>query len=202
MLSVPEDATPTFDRCSNCGREGRTLTATNLADATGLGGRILPLRGLELEIATHVGAVTLAAGELDAAMAALQALTGAVTLDSITKTWGRSGLELTRELRKLESEPGLRASCSQELTRLCDRYDALYLTRNAVIHSFRPGRDVERLDVVKSVRSTKANPVTNSEGLFERQRLGLGELIDLFYDLDELTHQARRLFMSAVAGIG
>lgn len=161
---------------------------------------MLPLRGLEVELATHVGAVVLAAGELDAAVAALQAITGAVALDSITKTWGRSGSELTRELRKLRSDPSLSTGHSEELARICDYYDDLYKIRNAAIHSFRPGRDVERLDVVKPVKSTKGKPVMTSEGLFEQKRLGLGELVDLFYEIEDLTYRARTLFLGSAIG--
>ena len=159
---MPDDATPIFDRCPECGREGRSIDVANLTGTTGTGDRVLPLRSLELELATHVGAATLAADELDAAMSALCGLGGAVTLDEVSKTWGRSGTELICELRKLVTGPELNADRRQELRALCDRYDALYLVRNDVIHSFRPGRSTERLDVVRAMRSTKANPITTT----------------------------------------
>jgi hypothetical protein len=147
---VPDDAMPIFDRCPTCGREGRTVSVANFAGTTGTGNRVLPLRGLDLELATHVSAATIAAGGLDAAMYALRGMTGAVSLDAINRTWGRSGTEVTRELRKLITDPVLDADRCEELSDICDRYDALYLVRNKLIHSFRPGRDTERLDVVRA----------------------------------------------------
>ena len=200
--AVSDDGTPTSDRCPECGREGRTLTVANFAGALGAGNRALPLRGLELELATHVGAVTIAAGKLDAAMSALRGIAGAATLDAIAKTWGRSGTELTRELRKIISDPSLNTEWGAGLSDICDRYDSLYLIRNNLIHSFRPGRGTERLDVVRPAKSTKANPITMTSQMLEVQRLGLAELIDLYYDIDDLTHDVRNLFYCAVGIIG
>jgi len=131
-------------------------------------------------------------------MSALCGLGGAVTLDEVSKTWGRSGTELTRELRKLVTGPELNADRRQELRALCDRYDALHLVRNDLIHSFRPGRSTERLDVVRAMRSTKANPITTTSQMFEQRRLGLRELVDLYYDLDDLTHEVRNLYLRAI----
>lgn len=200
--SVPDDVTPTFDVCPICGREGRTRSVANLSGVTGAGDRVLPLRGLELEIATHVGAATIAAGELDAAMGALHVMTGTVSLDGLAKTWGRSGTALTCELRRLFADSSLNEADSKELKDVCDQYDVLYASRNRIIHSFRPGHDNERLDIVMPIKSTRARPVTTAGQMFERQRMGLGELIDLYYDLDNLTHRARALFLKSVGRLG
>ncbi len=131
-------------------------------------------------------------------MYALRGITGTVTLDAVTKTWGRSGIKLTRELRKLITDPDLDAGRRHELSDICDRYDALCPVRNDLIHWFRPGRDTERLEVVRSVKDTRANPITTTSQMFERQRLGLAELVDLYYDLDDLTHDARNLCLRGI----
>jgi hypothetical protein len=48
------------------------------------------------------------------------------------------------------------------------------------------------------VKSRRANPITTASQMFERRRMGLGELIDLYYDLDDLTHDVRDLYLRAI----
>lgn len=83
------DTTPVYDRC---GREGRSRVGPDsINNLVGSGNRALPLRGLELEIATHVGAATLKAGELDAAMVGLTAIAGPPDADGLRATWAAQG---------------------------------------------------------------------------------------------------------------
>jgi hypothetical protein len=89
----------------------------------------------------------------------------------------------------------------QEVTRLCARYDALYETRNDLIHSFRPGRGSERLDVVRAIRIKKAKPLTDTNDMTERRRLGLSELVDLFYDTEDLIRDARDCYLRMIGAI-
>lgn len=193
------DPTPTYDRCPHCGREGRAMTSVdNVASLIGADNRVLPLRELELEIASHVGAVTLKAGELDAAMGGLNAVAGSPDGDTFIATWGRSGTELTRALVKIAANADIDADVLQQVTRLCRRYDALYETRNDLIHSFRPGRGSERLDIVRAIRIKKSQPLTDTSDITQRRRLGLGELVDLYYDTDDLIHDVRDFYLRMV----
>jgi hypothetical protein len=176
-------------------------SADNFANLIGSGNRVLPLRELELEIATHVGAATLKAGELDAAMLGLNAVAGPPDTDTISPTWGRSGTELTKALLKVATKADVDADIRQEVTHLCARYDVLYETRNDLIHSFRPGHGSERLDVVRAVRIRKAEPLPDTNDLSQRRRLGLSELVDLYYDTDDLIRDARDLFLRVIGAI-
>lgn len=173
-------------------------SADNFTNLVGAGNRVLPLRGLELEIATHVGAATLKAGELDAAMGSLNAVAGPPDVHTFSATWGRSGAELTKALLKIAASATVDADVLQEMGRLCARYDALYETRNDLIHSFRPGSGSERLDVVRAIRIRKAGPLTDTSDATQRRRLGLSELVDLYYDTDDLIHDARDFYFRLI----
>lgn len=197
-----QDATPTYDRCPHCGREGRAMTsADNLNAYIGSGNRVLPIGGLEEEIATHVGAVILKAGELDAAMLGLVAIAGQPDSSTINSTWGQSGTDLTRALRKIAASADVDAGFAEEMTHLCMRYDALYKIRNDLIHSFRPGRGTERLDVIRAIRIKKGKPPTGANDMSQRRRLGLGELVDLYYAIDDLIHDARNFYFRVLGAI-
>jgi hypothetical protein len=197
------DRTPTYDSCPHCGREGRVVaSADDVTNLIGSGNRVLPLRELELEIATHVGAATLKAGELDAAMSSLIAVSGPPDPNAFSATWGRSGTELTKALLRIAASPEVDAGVLDEVTSLCARYDALYETRNDLIHSFRPGRGPERLDVVRAIRVKKNQSLNDTTSMTQRRRLGLSELVDLYYAIDDLTHDARHLYFRAIGVIG
>lgn len=191
------DHQPTYDRCPACGHEGRVVTVENIRGMVGSGHRALPLRDLELEIASHVGAVTLAAGQLDAVMSSLVGGIPTGTGAAVEKTWGHSGKDLTNQLRVLAAGDPLDADWRRDVISLCDRYDAIYLVRNDVIHSFRPGTGIEQLDVVRAPKSTRANPF-DAKRAFDVKRMGLPELVDLYYDITETTHDARNLFFRMV----
>ncbi len=172
--------------------------ADNFADLVGSDNRVLPLQELEMEIAAHVGAATLQAGELDAVMGALAVVAGPPDLCTIGATWGESGTVLTKALLKMAASAGVAPDDLEELDRLCARYDTLYEIRNDLIHSFRPGNGSERLDVVRAARIKKAKPLTDTNGMTQQRRLGLSELVDLYYDLDDLIHDARGFYFRAI----
>lgn len=176
-------------------------SADNLNGLIGSDNRVLPLDGLEEEIATHVGAATLKAGELDAAMGGLVFIAGPPDLETITSTWGQSGTQLTRELMKIAASADVDVDVADEVAQLCARYDALYEVRNDLIHSFRPGRGTERLDVVRAIRIKKGKPLTDLNDLSQRRHLGLGELVDLYYEIDDLTHDVRTFQFRVIGAI-
>ncbi|MFS0885461.1 hypothetical protein [Aeromicrobium sp. 179-A 4D2 NHS] len=194
--------TPTYDRCPYCGREGRTMVKPDsITNLVGSGNRALPLRGLELEIATHVGAATLKAGELDAAMGGLSAVAGPPDAEAFRATWGRSGTELTTALRKIAASADVDADVRQEVDRLCARYDALYGSRNDLIHSFRTGHGSDRLEVIRAIRIKKSQPLPDASDMSDRRRLGMSEIVDLYYDTNDLFHDVRDLFFRVIGAV-
>lgn len=190
-------------------RRGRPLTCPScnsfLRDPatiiTGRNNHVLPLTEAELDLAEHVGAVTIAAGALDAAVIALGGVVGGWDVDRALETWGQSGKQLTLLVRKRAEG---KSTPDQEVISILDRYDALYETRNHVIHSFSVlDEDTGRRDrALRMPRSTRRQPLSPPQAMFVERRLGISELIDLWYDIDTLTHDARRLFITRVTAGG
>lgn len=114
---------------------------------------------------------------------------------------GRSGTELTTGLRSIAASAHVDDSLRHEVERLCARYDTLYQSRNDLIHSFRPGQGTDQLDVVRAIRTKKSQPLPDASDMLERRRLGMSEIVDLYYDTDDLVHDARDLFFRAIGAI-
>lgn len=191
------------------GRSGRPLTCPScnnfLRDpatiVTGRSNQVLPLTEAELDLAEHVGAVAIAAGALDAAVSALGGVVGGWDVDRALEIWGQSGTQLTRFVRKRAEGA---STPDQEVLALLDAYDALYETRNHLIHSFRVlDEETGRHDrALRMPRSTKKQPLSPSQATLVEHRLGISELIDLWYDIDTLTHDVRGLFITRVTAGG
>jgi hypothetical protein len=191
------------------GRYGRPMTCPSCnsfvrdpaAIVTGRGNHVLPLTETELDLAEHVGAVTIAAGALDAAVIALAGVVSGWDVDRALETWGQSGTQLTRLARKRAEGT---STPDQEVLAVLDAYDALYEIRNHLIHSFRVlDEETGRHDrALRMPRSTKKQPLSPSEAAFVERTLGISELIDLWYDIDTLTHDVRKLFIARVTAGG
>lgn len=157
-------------------------------------------------VAEHIGWVVLAAASVDAV---LSAVVGAVRRDSdLLSAWGASGMTLAGKLREIK------------LHEFADRYELLYRRRNQVIHSIysEDGTPVieglatrQPLTSLKPERVGRASQIPPSvESLVSVEPLGVIELadktyvipglIDLYYDLTELEHSARALFVKIATG--
>ena len=156
---------------------------------TGTGGRVLP-SNLEYQrvLAEHIGFVVMKAAQLDGTMAALVDIIAGFHTDLKLEAWGRSGSDLTDRLRRIEG-------VAPETAGFADRYKALYEHRNQVVHSLR--MDDEDGDLTH--RMLKQNPKKPSEGIYASARVGIPELIDLWYDLNELSHEVMVLFLDFAA---
>lgn len=190
-------------------RRGRPLTCPScnalLRDAatiaTGGDNRVLPLTEAELDLAEHVGAVIIAAGALDAALIALAGVVRGWDVQHALDSWGQSGMQLSRMVRKRAE--GMPAP-DQEVFAILDAYDTLYETRNHVVHSFRVlGQETGVHDrALRMPRSTRKQPLSPSQATFVERKLGISELIDLWYAIDRLTHDIRRLVITRVTAEG
>lgn len=190
-------------------RRGRPLTCPScnalLRDpatiATGGDNRVLPLTEGELDLAEHVGAVIIAAGALDAALIGLAGVVDGWDAQYALDAWGQSGVQLSRIVRsRAEGMP----APDQEVLAVLDGYDTLYEVRNHVVHSFRV-RDHETGGhdrALRMPRSTRKQPLSTSQATFVEHRLGISELIDLWYAIDSLTHDVRRLVVTRITARG
>lgn len=169
--------------------------------ATGGDNRVLPLTEAELDLAEHVGAVIIAAGALDAALIALAGVVDGWDVQHALDAWGQSGLQLSRMVRKRVE--GMEAP-DQDVLAILDAYDTLYETRNHLVHSFRvPDQESGDHDrALRMPRGTRKLPLSPSQATFVERKLGISELIDLWYAIDELTHDVRRLFIARVTAEG
>lgn len=186
-------------------RRGRPLTCPScnalLRDPatilTGTDNQVLPLTEAELDLAEHVGAVIIAAGALDAALIALAGVLDGWDVQHALDAWGQSGTQLSGMVRNWSD--GIPVP-DQEVLAILDTYDELYEARNHVVHSFR-ALDLEtgRHDrALRMPRSTRKRPLTSSNATFVERKLGVSELIDLWYAIDSLTHEIRRLVFKRV----
>lgn len=165
---------------------------------TGRDRRLLPLTDTEIELAEHVGAVIIAAGALDAAVGALSGAIRERDPQRVLAAWGHSGSQLAEILRKQAGQAGETTSTpDHEVLTILDRYEKLYEIRNRVVHSFRVlDEGAGRLDqALQMVRGTKKQPPSPPHEMIIERSLGISELIDLWYEIDALTHDARKVFL-------
>ena len=186
-------------------RHGRPLTCPScnallrdpVAIATDGDNRVLPLTEGELDLAEHVGAVIIAAGALDAALIGLAGVVDGRDAQHALDAWGQSGMQLSRIVR---SRAEAMTAPDEKVLAVLDVYDKLYETRNHVVHSFRV-RDQETGGhdrALRMPRSTRKRPLSTSQATFVEHKLGISELIDLWYAIDSLTHDVRTLFITRV----
>jgi hypothetical protein len=74
---------------------------------------------------------------------------------------------------------------------MCDRYDELYEKRNHLVHSVRRGSgDLDQMSTATLMpRHRKGAPLTDVSSMVVERRMGVPELIDLWYVIDELRRE-------------
>lgn len=150
----------------------------------GNGNRVLPLTDpAERTLAEHVGAVVLMAAQVEASLASLVDLVRGGASKPSLRAWGESGRELRRQLKSIED-------AAPETLGFAERYEQLNELRNQVVHSIRP-----KVSASEARGDVTLRPLVKHKGVLREQVIGVPELIDLWYALQELNYDSFQVFM-------
>lgn len=173
--------------CKNCGQPARDMMAVPRT-ATG---RVIPSWSNQAanDLAFHIGSVVMAGAELDVAIAALAAFShGHDDMKRLLAIFAQSGKSLRSVLRGAEQG-------DPELDAFLKRYEALYEFRNHIVHSYRPFMEDEEGTAIRM--NLKAQ---SFEDLHIVRKVRMEEMIDYWYDVQELRNEVRHTLMRRAAG--
>jgi hypothetical protein len=126
--------------------------------------------------------------ELDGAVGGLVFFASGGDATAIRRTWGKSGEELADKLRSVKPN-------DETFVRFADRYKAIYDMRNHIVHSLTTPTDAANTwSMLKMRRRLK-----EGEPPGDVRQIRIGELIDLWYQAQDLLRELRTVLFTYLA---